>query len=120
MSNRQLQGINIADKNILISQLADNTILFLKDDLEIPVTLKLINVFSKASGLSLNLDKCELLPIRSCSAQFLYNVPVKSQVNYLGLIICKDDHARGKLNFDPVITKAKKKLKSWLQRDLSL
>ncbi len=52
---------------------------------------------NEAPGLSLNLDKCELLPIRSCSAPFLFNIPVKSQVNYFGVIICKDDNARGKL-----------------------
>ncbi len=97
LSDSQLQGINIADKHICISQLADDTTLFLKNYLQIPIALDLINVLSKASGLSLNLYKCELLPIRSCSAPFLYNIPVKSQVNYLGVIICKDDNARGKL-----------------------
>lgn len=116
----QLLGINIADKHIIITQLADDTTLFLKNDLQIPIALDLIKVFSKASGLSLNLDKCELLPLKSCSAPFLHNIPVKSQVNYLGVTICKDVKTRGKLNFDPVITKAKKKFNSWLQRDLSL
>lgn len=67
-------------------------------------------MFSKASGLTLNLDKCELLAIKSCSASILYNIPVKSQVCYLGLTICKDDNIRSKLNFDPVIAKTKKKI----------
>ncbi len=48
LSDSQLQGINIADKHILISQLDDDTTLFLKNDLQIPITLDLINVFSKA------------------------------------------------------------------------
>ncbi len=77
-------------------------------------------MFSKASGLTLNLDKCELLAIKSCSASSLYNIPVKSHVCYLGITICKDDKIRGRLNFDPVVAKAKKKFNSWLQRDLSL
>ncbi len=77
-------------------------------------------MFSKASGLTLYLDKCELLAIKSCSASSLYNIPVKSHVCYLGITICKDDKIRGRLHFDPVVAKAKKTFYSWLQRDLSL
>lgn len=91
--NSQLQGINIADKHILINQLADDTVDHIK-------------VFSKASGLTLNFDKCELLPIKSCSARSLYSIPVRPRASYLSVIICKDDSARGRQNFDPVIAKA--------------
>ncbi len=70
------------------------------------------------SGLKLNLDKCELLAIETCSSPSLYSIPVKSQVTYLG--VSKDDKARCRLNFDPVVGKAKGKFNSWLQRDLSL
>ncbi len=119
LSSSDLQGITVANKHILISQLADDTTLFLKDKSQIPV--KLIKCFSKASGLKLNLDKCELLAIKTCSSPFLYSIPVKSQqVTYLGVSICKDDKARCRLNFDPVVGKAKRKFNSWLQRDLSL
>ncbi len=84
------------------------------------LSFKLIKCFSKASGLKLNLDKCELLAIKTCSSPSLYSIPVKSQVTYLGVSICKDDKARCRLNFDPVVGKAKGKFNSWLQRDLSL
>lgn len=115
-----LQGITIANKHILISQLADDTTLFLKDELQIPIAIQHIKVFSKASGLNLNLNKCELLAIKTCPSLSLYGIPVKSQVTYLGISICKDDKVRCRLNFDPVVGKAKRKFNSWLQRDLSL
>ncbi len=70
------------------------------------------------SGLTLNLDQCELLAIKSCSASSLYDIPVKSHACYLGITICKDDNIRGRLNFDPVVVKAKKRCNSL--RDLSL
>ncbi len=120
LSSSALQGITVANKYILISQLADDTTLFLKDKSQIPVAIELIKCFSKASGLKLNLDKCELLAIKTCSSPSLYSIPVKSQVTYLGVSICKDDKARCRLNFDPVVGKAKSKFNSWLQRDLSL
>ncbi len=61
ISNRCLHGISIADKQIFISQLADDTTLFLQDANQVPLALKYIQQFSKASGLFLNLSKCELM-----------------------------------------------------------
>lgn len=61
ISNDNLQGITIDDKQILISQLADDTTLFLKDASQIPLALSLIESFSRASGLCLNVNKCEFL-----------------------------------------------------------
>lgn len=118
--SNQLQGISIDNNHILISQLADDTTLFLKNESQIPIAIQYIHFFSKASGLNLNLNKCELFAIKACPSSSLYGIPVKSQVNYLGVSICKDVKVRCKLNFDPVIGKAKRKFNSWLQRDLSL
>ncbi|XP_053179039.1 interferon-induced protein with tetratricopeptide repeats 5-like [Scomber japonicus] len=50
----------------------------------------LIDVFSRASGLQLNLNKCELLPIKDCSSTSICNIPVKDSVTYLGIIINKN------------------------------
>lgn len=64
-----IEGISIAGKEILISQLADDTALFLKNSSQVPKALKIIEIFSKASGLSLNLKKCELFSLKECSLQ---------------------------------------------------
>uniref|UniRef100_A0A096MGV5 Reverse transcriptase domain-containing protein n=1 Tax=Poecilia formosa TaxID=48698 RepID=A0A096MGV5_POEFO len=101
ISNSAVQGIGIANKELIISQLADDTTLFLRNANQIPLALEVIN-FSKASGLFLLLKKCELLPIRDCHAD-ICNIPVKQEVTYLGILI-----------------KTKNKLNQWLQRDLSL
>lgn len=102
------------------SWLADDTTLILKDESQIPIAIQYINFFSKASGLNLNLNKCELLAIKACPSPSLYGIPVKSQVTYLAVSICKDDKVRCRLNFDAVVGKTKRKFNSWLQRDLSL
>lgn len=115
-----LQGITIANKTIIISQLADDTTLFLKNKLQIPIVISLLESFSMASGLHLNLKKCELLAIKDCNVDSIMNIPVKNSVVYLGVTINKHDILRCSVNFSPIIEKTKKKLNQWLLRDLSL
>ena len=84
------------------------------------VAINRISIFSSASGLHLNLSKCELLPIKNCSISSISNIPVKESVTYLGIIINKNTSNRCSLNFTHIIETTQKKFNSWLQRDLSL
>lgn len=61
LHNNNLVGINIFNREIRISQLADDTTLFLKDKDQVSPVLTIINAFSDASGLKLNLLKCEII-----------------------------------------------------------
>ena len=115
-----IEGISIAGKEIIISQLADDTSLFFKNASQISVAINWISIFSSASGLHLNLSKCALLPIKNCSISSISNIPVKESVTYLGIIINKNTSNRCSLNFTHIIEKTQKKFNSWLQRDLSL
>ena len=115
-----IQGISIAGRDIIISQLADDTIIFLKNASQIPVAIHVINHFSEASGLCLNINKCELLPLKYCNIQTICNILIMEEVAYLAILISKDQKVRGSLHFSPVIKKIQKKLNQWLQRDLSL
>lgn len=115
-----LKGLTIFDKEIKISQLADDTILFLHDKNQLARGLNIIEQFSNASGLRLNVAKCELLPLKKCSDTNINNIPVKHTVKYLGIQITKDYKNRQQLNFTEKIVKTKSILNSWLQRDLSI
>ena len=115
-----LKGISIADREIIISQLADDTSVFLKNATQVSIAVNRISVFSRASGLHLNLNKCELLPIKDCSSTSICNIPVKDSVTYLGITINKNADSRCAMNFNYIIEKTQKKFNSWLQRDLSL
>lgn len=46
-----------------------------------------ISLFSKASGLTLNIRKCEILAVHSTALNSIANIPVKEQVKYLGVVI---------------------------------
>jgi len=50
----------------------------------IPVTFQVINQFSEASGLCLNINKCELLPLKDCDIQIICNIPIKEAVYVRG------------------------------------
>uniref|UniRef100_A0A3Q3BIJ9 Reverse transcriptase domain-containing protein n=1 Tax=Kryptolebias marmoratus TaxID=37003 RepID=A0A3Q3BIJ9_KRYMA len=115
-----IKGITAAGQEIIISQLADDTTLFLKNSSQIPLSIDLINSFSAASGLCLNIKKCELLAIKHCDISSICGIPVKDSVNYLGICITKDKDSRCPLNFNSIIDRTQKKLNQWLQRDLSL
>lgn len=67
IQNSHIKGLSIADREIKISQLADDTVLFLKNTTQIPVAINAVQAFSKASGLTLNVNKCELLPVKECA-----------------------------------------------------
>ncbi len=103
-----------------ISQLVDDTTLFLKDESQVSKALDLIYNCSCASGLKPNVSKCEIMPVHDLNNDSIENIPIKSTVKYLGTYITKDLLARQHLNFSSRIVKSKNILNSWLQRDLSL
>lgn len=49
-----IEGISVMDNQLLISKLAADTTLFLKNSNQINLDLQTTNIFSKASGLQLN------------------------------------------------------------------
>lgn len=120
LKSSSIKGITIADKEILVSQLAEDTALFLKDSVQVPQVLQIINIFSNASGLFLNLKKCELFSLKECDLSSIDNIAIKNEVTYLGIKINKNQKHREDNNFNPMIKKAENKFSRWLQRHLSL
>ncbi len=118
--SKEIQGITIFDKEFKISQFADDTSIFLKDKSMVDKTLEIISFFSKASGLSLNIKKCELFPIHTSSDSSIASIRVKSEVKYLGITITKNLIRREDINISKRILDMKKSLSHWLTRDLTI
>ncbi len=57
-------------------------------------------IFSEASGLWLNMSKCELLAIDDHTSISLYNIPVKNEIIYLGIWLSKKTDNLENLNVD--------------------
>lgn len=115
-----LKGISIAEREVILTQLADDTTLFLKDASQVPIAIKTIELFSAASGLCLNLKKCELFSLKESDTSQVCSIPIKDKITYLGITIMKNEEERCTVNFNVISDKTKKKLNQWLQRDLSL
>uniref|UniRef100_A0A8C6M6K1 Reverse transcriptase domain-containing protein n=1 Tax=Nothobranchius furzeri TaxID=105023 RepID=A0A8C6M6K1_NOTFU len=115
-----LKKLNVLGTELIISQLADDTTLFLKDYKQIPIAIDKIKLFSAACGLKLNLKKCELLAIHDSPLKEICNIPIKSEIKYLGTYISKDQQFNLRTNITNKLNEIKAKLNIWLQRDLSI
>lgn len=113
-------GIDILGRTFTISQFADDTLLFLKNKEVLPLVIEKISVFSKASGLTLNFKKCELMAIHNCNLDVIEGIPVKKEIKYLGVMITNNVVNREHSNFNSKIESMKKSLNHWLSRDLSI
>ncbi len=80
IKSSSVKGIDLMGREVVITQLADNTTVFLKDENQISA-LDEINEFSEASGLCLNINKCELMSIKECSKSSICDIPIKNEVN---------------------------------------
>ena len=120
LNSPNIHGLSIFQKEIRITQLADDTALFMRDKYQIGPTIQLINEFSKASGLHLNIGKCEILSLFDTDDEYICNIPLKKSVKYLGIDVTKDMLTRQQLNFLPRLKKTKNIMNMWLQRDLSI
>lgn len=120
LQKNSFEGIQISSHEIKCCQLADDTAIFMKDKCQIKKIISCLNTFSEASGLSLNLKKCSLFPLKDSTDIELEGIQVTNEVTYLGIHITKNQANRTESNFQPLLPKIKSKFNMWLMRDLSL
>lgn len=120
LQNDPFEAVHILDQEIKCCQLADDTAIFKKNKFQIKKILNCLNIFSEASGLSLNLKQCFLVPLKDCTNSESEGFQVKTEVTYLGINITKNQKNRAESNFQPILPKIKNKFNSWLMRDFSL
>ncbi len=119
-NSKDIRSLNVLGTRVLISQLADDSTPFLSDAEQIPVAINLVSHFSKASGLQLNLKKCELIALHNHAESHLFNIPLKNEIKYLGIVITKDPKIREKRNLIDNMKKSQNILNMWVQRDISI
>ena len=112
-------------KNVInISQYADDTCLFLRDNKEIDHALFEIQHFSAVSGLVLNLTKTEGMYLgNELNANYNESKGIKwptEPIRYLGIYIGRDTKECEKLNWVLKVEKMQKLLDSWRTRNLTI
>lgn len=79
-------GISAMGREFKLCQLADDTLLFLRNKDEIPKAIQCIDQFSDVSGLKMNVKKSVCFPLKKCDLPYTHEVEVKDTV-YLGITI---------------------------------
>ena len=121
--SKDILGIKVGNSEIKVSQLADDTSCFIKDERSLSYLLKAFKLYYKTSGLGINVDKTSarclggFVPSRHDLLELKWT---QEAIETLGVIVTgnEDDHLE--LNFRPKIIKMKHLLNSWKCRKLSL
>ena len=122
-NNPHIKGFDIIGNNFKLTQYADDTTLLLSDLDSIEKAINVISVFSKVSGLNLNIAKCEGLwlgaadkNVQTFSGIHFVNEPIKC----LGIYIGGCTKKRENLNWEKKLEKFDKLLERWKERKLTM
>lgn len=119
-----IRGIIIAQNNIKISQYADDATFFLHDTTSLNSLLEIIDLFSRLSGLKMNMQKSHLLLLGNYKdpPTSISHVKVSDSVKILGIVyksrMSKEDQYA--LNFAQRINKIRVTCSNWINRSMSL
>ncbi|GFR75322.1 reverse transcriptase [Elysia marginata] len=120
-----IKGINIpkSTDSYKLLRYADDTTLFLKDQTDLREACAQIKVFSTFSGLILNQQKSQILPMTNNTIQLKENFGMKvtNRVKILGIHFCTGTAAfEVKENYENLAEKIDIQIKQWSGRNLSL
>ena len=125
--NDNIHGIDIGNETHKMCQYADDTAFTIPySEIVLEQILITLGSFEKASGLKINAEKTEILPIGPIKNNFDILLPhvkmkwSKGPVRYLGIQITADHETLLKTNYDPVVTKIITICNIWRQRDLTI
>ena len=124
--DKDIKGIWVGNTEIKLSQLADDTSMFVIDIESIKNIIKCLNKFHEISGLKMNVDKTIAKPIGSLidiDIETLDDIGIvwtKGPLFTLGITISNDPSVNIEKNFRPKLKVMKDLLNIWLSRNLSL
>ena len=126
-ADSEIKGIQVSDKTFKVSQLADDTTLYLKDMLSLERAISLFQDFGLCSGLKLNLDKTEVIPLGSVQPKDI-DIPHgikcinirKQAFKTLGIWFSMDPLLSIELNYKERMKETEKLLYIWMSRNLTL
>ena len=125
-SHDKIKGIRIGEELLKIIQLADDTTLFLKDLSSVEEAIDLFNDFGRHSGLRLNIDKTEIVPLgtlcltENVLPRNIKNITIKrTSFKTLGVWFSIDSSNSVELNYTDRLKIVEKLLYMWSSRNLS-
>ena len=125
--NKDIKGIKINEIEQRIGLMADDTTLFLADLHSLSIAISIFNNFEKYSGLRLNLNKTEIVPIGKLKNRQLHLPPDLSSINIvngpfkaLGIWYSYNRNEMLELNLDNRLKNMSTIINIWKSRCLSL
>ena len=121
-----IKGLKVYDKEIRISQYADDTIIFLKPNEDNLITcLNKLNEFKNMSGLQMNLGKSNAIRLGTFEATLVKNINLNwptTSFQYLGITIPVKYSQEGiiDLNYQSKVEEINKLISVWSLRNLTL
>ena len=115
--------VSLSKKEIKISQLADDTSLFISNTNSIKLVLDTLGQFQNLSGLKANIEKTKFYDIGATEFDDRYMQGFKfskDKIKLLGITITKDQSVSEEYNFRPRLKAMETILKQWSRRNLSL
>jgi exonuclease III/nitrogen regulatory protein PII-like uncharacterized protein len=123
-NNEKIKGITINREEIKISQFADDTCLYIRNDPAcITEIFNMLDKFSLLSGLKVNKEKTEILPLGTTSLEDMdINLRkfTKDSVKLLGIHLSTNKELTKKLNYEPIWEKIDNTIKQWQYKGISL
>ena len=125
--NTDITGISINNNQIKISQYADDTTLILNgSEKSLTTAIRIIEKFSKISGLRLNNEKTKALWIGSNAGKQIKLCPeqpfkwIQNKIKTLGVWLSINQEENIRLNYEEKLEKIKSCLNNWKLRRLTL
>ena len=125
-TNLNIKGLTINNCEFKIAQLADDTTLFLADLDSLKTAIEMFKNFGIVSGLKLNLDKTEVVPVGGMQfskynlARSIQEISIKTgPFRTLGVWFTTDMAASIDLNFGTRLRNMEQILYTWTSRSLS-
>ena len=124
--SKDIKGIWVGNAEFKISQLADDTGMFVQDIQSIKNVIKCLEDFKIISGLKLNIDKTIGKPIgllENTDLERLEDIGIvwtNENITTLGVTITNDPTINMERNFKPRLKVMRDLLNIWLSRNLSL
>ena len=122
-NNQQIEGIKLKNNTLKISQMADDTTIFLSSSASIPPLLSILNDFAISSGLKTNVEKTKVYPIHNplLNVEHLQGLKLETgPISLLGITVTNDVKINKKKNVTPKVNLRKILLRLWSTRNISL
>ena len=122
--SNDIHGITVRSNNNVrefkISQLADDTIIFVNSINSANVALKVVKDFECYAGPSLNIMKTKAITMQP-QEQFIGELNWSDEpIKYLGIYLTRNEHESEQLNWFSKLEKVKSILKFWKMRNLTM